>query len=97
MRPRAVAESVRLGLAFSRKVSCTQSMNAFGMTDLVVALTLGALTGFQLINVTPSGAPISVNEAEILKPQLAAIGVDLAITTATSNSAGTRRPRAARG
>src|SRR6266496_590998 len=33
--------------------------NAFGMTDLVVALTLGALTGFQLINVTPSGAPIS--------------------------------------
>jgi hypothetical protein len=33
--------------------------NAFGMTDLVVALTLGTLTGFQLFNVTPSGAPIS--------------------------------------
>ena len=33
--------------------------NAFGMTDLVVALTLGGLTGFQLINVSPSGAPIS--------------------------------------
>ena len=33
--------------------------NAFGMTDLVVALTLGTLTGFQLINVSPSGAPIS--------------------------------------
>jgi hypothetical protein len=33
--------------------------NAFGMTDLVVALTLGTLTGFQLLNVTPSGAPIS--------------------------------------
>src|SRR6201986_4465152 len=31
--------------------------NAFGMTDLVVSLTLGALTGFQLINVSPSGAP----------------------------------------
>jgi hypothetical protein len=29
------------------------------MTDLVSALTLGALTGFQLLNVTPSGAPIS--------------------------------------
>ena len=28
--------------------------NAFGMTDLVVALTLGALTGFGLLNVTPS-------------------------------------------
>jgi hypothetical protein len=33
--------------------------NAFGMTDLVNALTLGALTGFQLINVTPSAAPNS--------------------------------------
>ena len=32
--------------------------NAFGMTDLVVALTLGALTGFQLVHVTPSAAPI---------------------------------------
>ena len=29
--------------------------NAFGMTDLVVSLTLGALTGFQLINVTRRG------------------------------------------
>jgi hypothetical protein len=33
--------------------------NAFGMADLVVALTLGALTGFALINVTPSAAPIT--------------------------------------
>ena len=33
--------------------------NAFGMTDLVVALTLRALTGFQLLNVTPSAAPIT--------------------------------------
>jgi hypothetical protein len=33
--------------------------NAFGMTDLVVALTLGAMTAYQLIHVTPSGAPIS--------------------------------------
>ncbi len=33
--------------------------NAFGMTDLVVAVTLGALTGFQLLNVTPSSAPIT--------------------------------------
>jgi hypothetical protein len=34
-------------------------LHAFGMTDLVVALTLGALVGFQLIHTTPSGAPIS--------------------------------------
>jgi hypothetical protein len=33
--------------------------NAFGMTDLISALTLGALTGYQLVNVTPSGAAIS--------------------------------------
>src|SRR5580693_3443428 len=33
--------------------------NAFGITDLVVALTLGAVTAYQLIHLTPSGAPIS--------------------------------------
>ena len=33
--------------------------NAFGLTDLVVALTLGAVTAYQLIHVAPSGAPIS--------------------------------------
>jgi hypothetical protein len=33
--------------------------NTFGMTDLVVALALGALTGFGLTNITPSGAPIA--------------------------------------
>jgi hypothetical protein len=33
--------------------------NAFGITDLIVALTLGAVTGFQLLSVTPSGAAIS--------------------------------------
>jgi hypothetical protein len=34
-------------------------LNAFGITDLVVAMTLGGLVGFQLIHTTPSGAPIS--------------------------------------
>ena len=33
--------------------------NAFGLTDLVTALTLGALTGFGLLNITPSSAPIT--------------------------------------
>jgi hypothetical protein len=33
--------------------------NVFGVTDLVVALTLGALSGFQLLNITPSSQPIS--------------------------------------
>jgi len=34
-------------------------LNAFGMTDLIVALVLGALTGYQLISTSPTGAPIS--------------------------------------
>jgi hypothetical protein len=33
--------------------------NAFGLADLVAALTLGAVTGYQLLNVRPSSAPIS--------------------------------------
>ncbi|MGH3253411.1 MAG: hypothetical protein ACRDOI_45330 [Trebonia sp.] len=33
--------------------------NAFGITDLVLAMTLGALTGYQLFNVSPSSASIS--------------------------------------
>jgi hypothetical protein len=33
--------------------------NAFGLTDLVTALTIGALTLFGLVAVTPSAAPIS--------------------------------------
>jgi hypothetical protein len=32
--------------------------SAYGITDLVVALALGTLTGFQLLNVSPSSAPI---------------------------------------
>jgi hypothetical protein len=32
---------------------------ALGITDLVVALILGAVTGYQLVHVTPSAAPIS--------------------------------------
>jgi len=32
---------------------------AFGLTDLVVALILGAVTAFGLLNITPSGAPIT--------------------------------------
>ena len=34
-------------------------LNAFGLTDLIVALTLGAVTAYQLVHVSPSGAPIS--------------------------------------
>jgi hypothetical protein len=47
----------RLALRTGRRAALW--LNAFGMTDLVVALTLGAVTAYQLIHITPSGAPIS--------------------------------------
>ncbi len=64
--------------------------NVFGMTDLAVALTLGALTGFQLLNVTPSGAPIS----ELPLALIPAAAVPLLLTLhITSVSALARAPR----
>jgi hypothetical protein len=65
--------------------------NAFGMTDLVVALTLGALTGFQLLNVTPSAAPIS--ELPLALIPTAAVPLLFALHI-TSVSALVRAPRA---
>ncbi len=53
------APLVAFGLARGTGRRAGLWFNAFGMTDLVVALTLGALTAYQLINVTPSSAPIS--------------------------------------
>jgi hypothetical protein len=68
-------------------------LNAFGMTDLVVALTLGALTGYQLINVSPSGAPIS--ELPLVLIPTAAVPLLFALHI-TSVSALVRAPRALR-
>jgi hypothetical protein len=33
--------------------------NALGLTDLIVAMILGAVVGYRLLSITPSGAPIS--------------------------------------
>ncbi len=64
--------------------------NAFGMTDLVVALTLGALTGFQLLDVTPSAAPIF----ELPLALIVTAGVPLLLALhITSMSALARAPR----
>jgi hypothetical protein len=54
-----VAPLVALRLARGTGRRGTLWFNAFGTTDLVVALTLGALTGFGLLHVTPSSAPIA--------------------------------------
>jgi hypothetical protein len=53
------APLVALRLAHGTSRRAALWFNAFGMTDLISALTLGALTGYALVNVTPSGAPIS--------------------------------------
>src|SRR6266566_4263728 len=64
--------------------------NAFGLTDLVVALTLGALTGFGLLNVTPSSAPIT----ELPLALIVTAGVPLLLVLhITSVSALARAPR----
>jgi hypothetical protein len=65
--------------------------NAFGITDLVVALTLGALTGFQLLNITPSAAPIF----ELPLALIVTTGVPLLLVLhITSMSALARTPQA---
>jgi hypothetical protein len=63
------------------------------MTDLVSALTLGTLTGFQLVNVTPSGAPIS--ELPLALIPTAAVPLLFALHI-TSLSALVRAPRTLR-
>ena len=69
--------------------------NAFGMTDLVVALTLGAVTAYQLIHVTPSGAPIS----ELPLALVPTVGVPLLfavhITSVSALARARRTPRPA--
>ncbi|MGH3628446.1 MAG: hypothetical protein ACRDRL_13550 [Sciscionella sp.] len=60
--------------------------NAFGITDLVVAGALGALTGYQLLNVTPSAVPISelplALDPTVTVPLLLALHVTSIITLA---------------
>jgi len=66
--------------------------SAFGITDLVVALTLGALTGFGLLNVTPSSAPIAELPLALIPTATVPLLFALHITTV---SALVKAPRAA--
>ena len=66
--------------------------NAFGLTDLAVALTLGALTGFQLIHITPSSAPITELPLALIPTATIPLLIALHIT---SVSALVRAPRTA--
>ncbi len=52
------APLVARGLAQGTGRRAAWWFNAYGITDMVVASTLGALTGYQLLHVTPSSAAI---------------------------------------
>jgi hypothetical protein len=69
--------------------------NAFGMTDLVVALTLGTLTGFQLVNVTPSGSLISELPLALIPTAAVPLLFALHITSASMLARASRTPRPA--
>jgi hypothetical protein len=46
-------------LAQGRGRGAALRFNALGLADLIVALILGALVGFQLIHISPAGTPLS--------------------------------------
>jgi hypothetical protein len=54
---RRLARGTGTGTGTGRRAALL--FNAWGMTDLVLALILGFLTGFQVLHTTPSGAAIS--------------------------------------
>jgi hypothetical protein len=58
--------------------------NAFGLTDLVTALTLGALTGFRLLSVTPSSAPITELPLALIPTATVPVFFALHITSMTT-------------
>src|SRR5215469_15252735 len=53
----AVLVALRLAQGTGRRAAVW--FNAYGLTDLAVGITLGALTSYGLLHVTPSTAPIS--------------------------------------
>ena len=69
--------------------------NAFGLTDLVTALTLGALTGFGLLNVTPSSAPITELPLALIPTATVPLLFALHITSVSALAKAPRTPRPA--
>jgi hypothetical protein len=68
-------------------------LNVFGLADLVVALTLGALTAYQLVSVSPPGSAISLLPLALVPTAEVPLLLTLHIT---SLSALARAPRTAR-
>jgi hypothetical protein len=80
----------RLAQGTGRRVALW--FNAFGLTDLVVALTLGALTGFQLLNVTPSSAPITELPLALIPTATVPLFFALHITATSALARASRTP-----
>ena len=68
---------------------------AFGLTDLVNALTLGALTGFALVHVTPSAAAISALPLALIPTAAVPLLIALHITSVSTLRRSRRAPRPA--
>jgi hypothetical protein len=66
-------------------------LNGFGLTDLAVALALGALTGYGLLHTTPSGAPIT----ELPLVLVPTVGVPLLFAMHITSLGALRRARRA--
>ena len=71
--------------------------NAFGITDLVLALTLGALTGFQLLTITPSSAPISQLPLALIPTATVPLLLALHLTSTAALARAPRTPLPATG
>jgi hypothetical protein len=69
-------------------------LNAFGMTDLVLAIGLGALTGFQLIAVNPSAAPITQLPLALIPTAVVPLLFALHVTSVSALTRGARRATA---
>jgi hypothetical protein len=80
----------RLAQGTSRRAALW--FNAFGLTDLVVALTLGALTGFRLLDVTPSSAPITELPLALIPTATVPLFFALHITATTALARAPRTP-----
>jgi Na+/H+-dicarboxylate symporter len=65
------------------------------MTDLISALTLGTLTGFQLVNVTPSASPISELPLALIPTAAVPLLFALHITSVSALVRARRTPRPA--
>ena len=67
-------------------------LNGFGMADLVVALTLGALTAYQLIQTTPTGSAISALPLALVPTAEVPLLLALHITSVSALTRPSRAP-----